>query len=169
MSDSGAVCGWALPPLGDRWAPEGRPAHCHNHLDRWENQVAGLLRSGGTFYIRDGHPTLYSVDENAEALQLCYPDFDDGHAQQWDEESTYVGDGTVAHSRTYEWAHPLSSSINSLIGAGLQILRVEEGKTIPWKFAPRMVEVSEGFAWPESERELIPCTYTIIARKVGLT
>jgi hypothetical protein len=40
-------------------------------------------------------------------------------------------------------------------------------KTIPWKFAPRMVEVPEGFAWPESERDLVPCTYTIIARKAG--
>jgi hypothetical protein len=29
------------------------------------------------------------------------------------------------------------------------------------------VEVPEGFAWPEAERDLVPCTYTIIARKAG--
>ena len=136
-------------------------------LDRWATQVAGLLRAGGSFYIRDGHPILYSIDERADGLQLRYPYFGNGEAQIWDEESTYAGDGKVAHSRTYQWAHSLSKIINSLIAAGLQILRVDEDKTIPWKFAPRMVEVEEGFAWPEPERDLVPCTYTIIARKPG--
>lgn len=134
-------------------------------LDRWAAQVTGLLRADGIFYIRDGHPALYAIDENADALQLRYPYFGDGQAQVWDDESSYVGDGTVAHSRTYQWAHPLSEILNALIGAGLQILRVDEGDTLPWRFAPRMVEVPGGFAWPDAERALVPCTYTIIARK----
>lgn len=136
-------------------------------LDRWAVQVAGLLRPGGTFYIRDGHPALYAIDEHADGLQVRYPYFGTGQAQVWDDATTYAGDGTVAHARTYEWAHPLSAIINSLIGAGLQILRLEEGRTLPWKFAPRMVEVPDGFAWPEAERDRVPCTYTVIARKPG--
>lgn len=136
-------------------------------LDRWAAQVAGILRAGGTFYIRDGHPVLYAVDEHADGLHLRYPYFGNGQAQVWDDESTYVGDGKVAHSRTYQWAHPISEILNSLIGAGLEILRVDEDKTLPWKFGRRMVEVPDGFAWPESERDLLPCTYTIIARKAG--
>ena len=136
-------------------------------LDRWAAQVAGLLRPGGTFYIRDGHPALYAIDEHADGLQVRYPYFGTGHAQVWDDATTYAGEGTVAHSRTYEWAHPLSEIINSLIGAGLQILRLDEGRTLPWKFSPRMVEVPDGFAWPEAERDRVPCTYTVIARKPG--
>ena len=134
-------------------------------LDRWARQVEALLRDGGLFYIRDGHPALYSVDEHAETLELRHPYFGDGGAQQWDDDSTYAGDGTVTHARTYEWAHPLSSIINAVLGAGLQLLHVDEGVTLPWKFSPRMVEVPGGFAWPEAERYLVPCTYTIIARK----
>ncbi|WP_045732770.1 class I SAM-dependent methyltransferase [Pseudarthrobacter chlorophenolicus] len=134
-------------------------------LAQWASQVATLLKPGGTFYIRDGHPALYAVDEDAEGLQLRYPYFNRGEAQLWDEESTYVGDGKVAHSRTYQWAHPLSDILNSLIGAGLQILRLDEGTTLPWKFSPRMVEVPNGYAWPEAERDLVPCTYTVVARK----
>jgi SAM-dependent methyltransferase len=134
-------------------------------LNRWASQVAGLLRAGGAFYIRDGHPALYSVDEHADGLQLRYPYFGRGEAQLWEDDSTYAGDGKVAHSRTYQWAHPLSKIINSLITSGLQIIHVDEGRTIPWKFAPRMLEVEGGFAWPEAERDLVPCTYTIIARK----
>ena len=136
-------------------------------LGRWAEQAARLLRPGGTFYIRDGHPALYAIDEHADGLQLRYPYFGNGEAQLWDDESTYAGDGKVAHSRTYQWAHPLSEIINSLIAAGLQILHLGEDKTLPWKFSPFMVEVADGFAWPESERDLVPCTYTIVARKAG--
>ena len=132
-------------------------------LDQWARQIAALLRPGGTFFIRDGHPTLYSVDENAPELRIGYRYFGDGQAQQWDDESTYAGDGTVAHSRTYEWPHPISEVLNALISAGLRIVKMDEGRVLPWKYSPRMVTVDGGYAWPEHERDLIPCTYTIIA------
>ncbi|MET0161676.1 MAG: class I SAM-dependent methyltransferase [Microbacteriaceae bacterium] len=134
-------------------------------LDRWAAQVAGLLRAGGTFYIRDGHPALYAIDEHAESLQLRYAYFRGSEAQVWDDATTYSGDGTVAHARTYQWAHPLSDVVNALIGAGLRILRLDEHTTLPWRFSPRMIEVPDGFAWPEDERDRVPCTFTIVARK----
>lgn len=134
-------------------------------LDRWAAQISGLLRAGGTFFIRDGHPALYALDENASGLTTRYPYFGDGRAQQWDEESTYVGEGTVAHARTYEWPHPLSEILSALLGAGLRLLHFDEGRMLPWQFSPRMVEVPGGYAWPDAERNLLPCTYTIIARK----
>jgi SAM-dependent methyltransferase len=134
-------------------------------LDRWAAQISGLLRAGGTFFIRDGHPALYALDEDASTLTTRYPYFGDGRAQQWDEESTYVGDGTVAHPRTYEWPHPLSEILGALLGAGLRLLHFDEGRMLPWQFSSRMVEVPGGYAWPEAERNLLPCTYTIVARK----
>ena len=134
-------------------------------LDRWASQIAGLLKPGGTFYIRDGHPLLYALDEDAENLTLRYSYFGDGRAQRWDDASTYVGEGTVAHARTYEWPHPLSEIFGALIRAELQILHFDEERTLPWRFSRRMVEVPGGFAWPEAERNLAPCTYTIVARR----
>ncbi|MFL0410787.1 class I SAM-dependent methyltransferase [Microbacterium paludicola] len=134
-------------------------------LDRWAAQIAGLLRAGGLFYIRDGHPALYSLDENAEGLEIRYRYFPNGQAQQWDEETTYAGDGTLASTRTYEWPHPLSEVVNALIGAGLQILRLDEDTTLPWRFSDRMVEVPGGYAWPEDERDRVPSTFTVVARK----
>lgn len=134
-------------------------------LDRWAEQIVGLLRPGGTFFIRDGHPALLALDEDADGLVTRYPYFGDGRAQQWDEASTYAGDGTVAHTRTYEWPHPLSEIFGSLLRAGLRILHFDEGRTLPWRFSPRMVEVPRGYAWPEAERNLIPSTFTIVARK----
>ncbi len=134
-------------------------------LDRWAAQIAALLRAGGTFFIRDGHPALYALDEDSSTLTIRYPYFGDGRAQQWDDESTYVGNGSVAHPRTYEWPHPLSEIIGALLKAGLHLVHFDEGRTLPWQFSPRMVEVPRGYAWPEAERNLVPCTFTIVARK----
>ncbi|WP_447912767.1 class I SAM-dependent methyltransferase [Microbacterium phyllosphaerae] len=134
-------------------------------LDRWAAQIVALLRPGGTFFIRDGHPALLALDEDAEGFATRYSYFGDGRAQQWDDESTYAGDGTVAHSRTYEWPHPLSEILGALLRAGLRLVHFDEGRTLPWRFSPRMVEVPRGYAWPEAERNLIPCTFTIVACK----
>jgi SAM-dependent methyltransferase len=134
-------------------------------LDTWARQVADLLRSGGTFYIRDGHPMLYALDETAPGFVVRYRSLGNGRAQTWDEETTYAGTGTVTHTRTFEWPHPLSEVVNALIGAGLRILGMDEGRTLPWRFSDRMVEVPGGYAWPEGERDLVPCTFTIVARK----
>ncbi|MFJ4997022.1 class I SAM-dependent methyltransferase [Microbacterium sp. NPDC088619] len=134
-------------------------------LDRWAAQIVALLRPGGTFFIRDGHPALLALDEDAPGLTTRYPYFGDGRAQQWDDESTYAGDGKVTHPRTYEWPHPLSEILGSLLRAGLRLVHFDEGRTLPWRFSPRMVDVPRGYAWPEAERNLVPCTYTIVAHK----
>lgn len=67
-------------------------------LDRWAAQIVALLRPGGMFFIRDGHPALYALDEDAVGLTTRYPYFATGHAQQWDDDSTYAGDGRISHA-----------------------------------------------------------------------
>jgi len=135
-------------------------------LDRWAAQVAGLLRPGGVFFIRDGHPALYALDEDADELVTRYRYFPDGTAQQWDDAGTYVGDGTVANTRTFEWPHPLSEIVNALLGAGLRLRRLDEGRTLPWRFSSRMVETDTGsWARPEHDRDRMPTTYTIVATR----
>lgn len=135
-------------------------------LERWAEQIAGLLRPGGLFFIRDGHPMMYALDEEADGLQLRWDYFPTGRAQVWDDDSTYAGDGKVSHTRTYEWPHPISEILGSLLRAGLVIERFDEGQTLPWRFSPRMVELPDGnFEWPAGEREIVPCTFTVVARK----
>lgn len=134
-------------------------------LDAWAAQIAALLRPGGVFYFRDGHPVLYALDENRDGLVLGYRYFGDGTALQWDEAGTYAGTGSVAHTRTYEWPHPVSEIVNALLGQGLELLRMEEGDTLPWRFSEQMVEVDGDFAFPEPLRSRVPCTLTLVARR----
>ena len=138
-------------------------------LELWAQQVAALLKPGGTFFMRDGHPMLMTLDEERPDLTMRYRYFGDGRALQWDEDGTYVGDGKVTHTRTYEWPHPISEVVTVLLRQGLTVLALEEGKTLPWQFAPRMEPlpgaVDTDFQWPEHERDLVPCTFTIVARR----
>ncbi|QAY70307.1 class I SAM-dependent methyltransferase [Xylanimonas protaetiae] len=134
-------------------------------LDRWAAQVAALLRPGGLFYIRDGHPALYALDEESDHLVTRYRYFGNGTSTAWDIATSYVSDAQIAHTRTYEWPHPLSEVVNALLGAGLRLERLDEGTVLPWQFSKRMVKVDGGFAWPDAERAMMPCTFTVVARR----
>jgi len=135
-------------------------------ISRWAEQVAALLRPGGLFYIRDGHPALYSLDEGLEALTTRFRYFANGRAQVWDADESYVGEGTITHQRTYEFPHPVSEVLQVILAAGLELVWFDEGQTLPWRFSEFMVERADGdFEFPPSQRELLPLTFTLVARR----
>jgi len=134
-------------------------------LTRWAEQIAALLRPGGVFYIRDAHPMLYSMDDAGELL-VRYRYFADGTAEVWDDTASYTGDAVLRATRTYSYPHALSEIVNAVVGADLRVTRLEEGQHLPWRYGPRMVAIdAERFAWPEPERDKVPCTFTLIATK----
>ncbi|MDR1999357.1 MAG: class I SAM-dependent methyltransferase [Frankiaceae bacterium] len=134
-------------------------------LRRWAAQIAQLLRPGGLFYIRDGHPAMVALNARAPELHTAYRYFGDGAPSAWDNEGTYSGEGALEHQRTYQWPHALSEIVNAVIGAGLRVERLDEGTVLPWRFSPRMVEVDGGFAWPEPDRARMPVTFSLVARR----
>jgi SAM-dependent methyltransferase len=135
-------------------------------LGQWAQQVAALLQDGGLFYIRDGHPSLYALDDQTFPPVVRYRYFENGHAQSWDSDETYTGGGTITSTRTYEFPHSTAEVINSLIAAGLTIEAFYEGDTLPWEFSKEMERLPDGsFAWPGALRAAVPCTFTVVARK----
>jgi 2-polyprenyl-3-methyl-5-hydroxy-6-metoxy-1,4-benzoquinol methylase len=134
-------------------------------LATWARQVAPLLRPGGVFYIRDGHPALLALDEKAGTPVVGYRYFANGRAQTWDDGSTYAGEGTTAHTRSYEWPHSLSEIIGSLLAAGLVLERLDEGKSLPWCFSELTTPVNGAWEFSPEWRDKILCTFTIAARK----
>jgi len=142
-------------------------------LDKWAQQIAGLLKPGGLFFYRDAHPMMFTLDEYADDWQVRHRYFeDDGNAQVWDDAETYAGEGEITNTIQYEYPHSIAEIVNSLIGAGLRIERLEEGKSLPWQFSPKMVNLHDGlfgadgnWAWPADFRDKCPVTLTVIARK----
>lgn len=137
-------------------------------LQRWAEAVVALLRPGGTFFIRDGHPMMYAIDfEQPDPLTLRHRYFNTGEPEVWDLPGTYT-DGeasSITHVRTYEWPHPISEIISELIGVGLTIVHFAEEKTLPWEAFPNLIYRDRRFVLPPHLENLLPLTFSLVARK----
>lgn len=136
-------------------------------LDAWARTVAGLLRPGGTFYVREAHPVLYALDAERTdgALVLTQPYFG-GAPRHHRHASTYAGGAVPEDARdTYEWQHGLAEVVQALLGAGLRLVAIAEHRTIPWRALPGMVPTGDGsWALPEHDDRL-PLTFALTATK----
>src|SRR5215472_13664708 len=90
-------------------------------IRRWAQIVAELLAPGGWLYLAEGHPSTLSLDEVDGRLVAIRAWRTPTNAPfAYDDATTYTGDPTpLAHTRSYEWCHPLSEIITSLLEAGL--------------------------------------------------
>lgn len=139
-------------------------------LTAWAGTVAELLRPGGTFFFRDQHPILASLDDTvSDAVVPGYRYFAMPPGQAW----TYAGgvtytDGDASQiraRRNYEWPHPLSEILQALLGAGLELVAVGEHDRLPWQALPVMVEEDGAYVLPSPWREQVPVALSLVARK----
>lgn len=133
----------------------------------WARVVAGFLAPGGTLSMREGHPVLWSLDWRDDGmLVLRHPYFETDRPVSWDDDSTYSGSGTVAHTRTYEWNHGIGEVFGALTDAGLRVTGLREHRECEWQGLPTMVRGDDSL-WrlPESQRDLAPLMWSIVAVK----
>ncbi|MGD9740409.1 MAG: class I SAM-dependent methyltransferase [Bauldia sp.] len=136
-------------------------------LDRWARAVAGCLRPGGKLYLIEGHPMLGILDEREGRIE---PAFDwRTPADQplvFDMPDTYAGDGSrLKNARVYEWNHPMSRIVTSLLDAGLVIVFVHEHEMLPWRAFPSMVPAgTRMFRLPDGAVKF-PLAYSIRAKR----
>lgn len=138
-------------------------------IARWGRVVAGFLAPGGLFYIREGHPVLFSLDwRDDRALDIRYPYFETIEPVADDDPGTYAGPGTVAHARTYEWGHGLGEVVTALLDAGLVLDSLREHRELDWQGLPQMILGEDGM-WrlPEGQRDLVPLMFSLTARRPG--
>ncbi|MBW2256613.1 MAG: class I SAM-dependent methyltransferase [Deltaproteobacteria bacterium] len=133
----------------------------------WARVVAALLEPGGTLYLREGHPMLWGLEwreDGGDALVVRFPYFETVDPVSWDEDSTYAGDGKVAHTRTYEWNHGIAEIITALMDAGLTLTALREHRSLEWQGQPHMERGDDGL-WrlPEHQRDLVPLMYSLTA------
>ena len=107
----------------------------------WAQIVAELLAPGGWPYLAERHPSTSSLDE-VDRLVAVQPWRTPTNAPfVYDNATTYTGDSTpLAHTRNYEWSHPLSGIIGGLLEAGLHLDFLHEHERLPWRYFPMMEE-----------------------------
>lgn len=144
------------------WLPKIRP---------WAQVVADCLKPGGTFYIREGHPVLWSLDDERQepGYVMRYAYFETEEPLVWDDAITYTDNDTefaITSTRTYEWNHGLGEVVTALIEAGLVIEFVHEHDRCDWQALPWMVPDGERqWMLPEADQRRVPLTYSLRAHK----
>ncbi|MGO4533808.1 class I SAM-dependent methyltransferase [Leifsonia sp. 2MCAF36] len=137
-------------------------------VDRWAAVVAALLAPGGSLFLREGHPILWSMDEGLDDdLHLRFPYFEREQPLEWDDDSTYVETTRpLTATRTYEWNHSLGEIVTALIAAGLRIDLLEEHDSVPWLALPgQMVMRPDGEFALGALDGVAPLSYTLRAGK----
>ncbi len=136
---------------------------------RWASVVSDLLRPGGRLFIREGHPMLWTLDDERsdELLVVKYPYFEQDSPMVFDTEGTYVAtDAVFSHTTTHEWNHGLGEIITALLSAGLSITGLVEHDSVPWEALPGKMERIGGDEWRLAEDpSRLPHTYTLQAVK----
>jgi SAM-dependent methyltransferase len=146
----GAIC----------WLPDIR---------RWAEVVASVLRPGGRFFMREGHPVLWSLaDPRPDGLLLLeFPYFEQKEPTVWDDGGTYVEtDHVFTHNVTHEWNHGLGEIVTALFAAGLQVTALEEHDSVPWDAMPGQMTPIGGGEFRLTDRpERLAHSYTLQARR----
>ncbi|MGH7860583.1 MAG: SAM-dependent methyltransferase, partial [Candidatus Binatia bacterium] len=67
----------------------------------------------------------------------------------------------------YQWTHPLSTIVNTLIAGGLRIDRLDEMDWLDSQNLPWMVRGSDGHWRFPDDRPRLPLSFSILATKVA--
>ena len=136
-------------------------------LDTWATAIYQLLKPGGVFYVRDSHPVLNAIDHDRTdgLLVLRQPYFETDQPTRDDSGADYASDDVqLRNATTYEWSHSLSEVIQSLLDAGLSITAFTEGRTLPWRGLPSLVDSPQGYVHPDNPAAL-PLEFSVTARR----
>lgn len=137
-------------------------------IERWANSVASLLKPGGRLFIREGHPVLFSLNEDRQdALVIEHPYFEQETPQVWEDDSSYVEtDARLTATITHEWNHGMGEIVSALLSHGMQITGLVEHDSIPWEALPGQMSCGVDGEWRlDRDRWRMPLSYTLQASK----
>ncbi len=143
------------------WLPDVR---------QWAAVVAGLLRPGGRFFIREGHPMLWALDEaQRDELVVGYPYFEQVEPMVDVDSGTYVATDTeFTQNVTHSWNHGLGEIVTALIDSGMQLTGLVEHDSVPWEALPGHMTKGELDEWRLADRPWrLAASYTLQATKAN--
>jgi SAM-dependent methyltransferase len=135
-------------------------------VDRWAQQVSGLLRPGGRLYIHDGHPFAWALANDDLVVQHTY--FEESEPYVADSPRTYTdADREVRAQRLYEWNHSLGETVTAVIRKGLRIDSLEEHDWTVWPRFPWLVPEADGRWRTPPGHPRVPLSFTLLATRAS--
>lgn len=134
-------------------------------LKQWAQIIAQFLKPGGFFYIMDGHPLLYTFDDDGNwRFEVSY--FHNEEPYFWEGENPDYMDPTyITNTPTYEWQWSISDIINALINAGLHLEFFNEFNALSEPVYPEMKKRDDGLYTFPGMPVPLPILFSLKARK----
>ena len=133
---------------------------------KWAQIISNCLNPGGIFYIIDGHPFGFIIDEKQEPFKVGFNYFPEGKPVFFDEGGAYADPSAdLKNQASYQWDHPISEIINALLNANLEIEFLHEFPYTFFNIHPDMIEREDGY-WEFTNLEFtVPMMFSIKAHK----
>jgi SAM-dependent methyltransferase len=131
-------------------------------IREWAKVVSHFLKPGGVFYIVEGHPMMWALDDDTpeDPMHIKWPYFETGKPQNpegWEYDEDYTGSGEkYENTRTYNWGHGLGEIVTALIDVGLRIEFLNEHKVCAWQAHPWMEQGDDGMWRVPNHPERLP-------------
>ncbi|KAH8898233.1 methyltransferase domain-containing protein [Thozetella sp. PMI_491] len=141
-------------------------------VQKWAEVVSGLLKPGGRFFIREGHPILDAIeDEDRDDLRVVYPYFETKEPRLYQSDGTYVevpSGFSPKLCKSGQFSHGLGEIVQALLDHGMCITGLKEHTTVPWNALPGHMVKGEKGEWSlMQDPERLPLSYTLQAIKVA--
>jgi len=107
-------------------------------LDRWAYQIASRLKTGGTFFMVEFHPTMYMFDWETKSLDYRY--FNNGIPYEEIESGTYADKESDIELKEYFWQHSFEDIIGSLLKHNIQLSKFKEYDYSPYQIFGKEVK-----------------------------
>ena len=137
-------------------------------LDAWGGIVDRFLKPGGTFYITEFHPVMWSFDDSdgVTDMKLKYKYFPRGEPDEFPMGQDYADPtAKVRATKHYAWPFSLASVVTALTSRGLHIEFLHEFDHCASKVFPFMDERERRFYLPDWVEGEIPLSFSIKATK----
>lgn len=132
----------------------------------WGEVVAALLAPGGRLYVRDVHPMLQAMDDQAGEPLVCDPYFEHAEPLELDSDHSYTGQEISTATRSFEWNHGLGEIVTAVLNAGLTVTGLEEHRFLGWPFWSWMEPDGHGhWVLPEARRDHVPLMFSLTATR----
>jgi SAM-dependent methyltransferase len=138
-------------------------------LEPWARAAASFVKPGGIFYLHEGHPVLWAIDDDHQQtpndIRFGY-DYWGGETLSFPVQGSYADpaaevDAEVEHG----WNHALGEVVTLLARNGLRVELLDEKRELAWP-APFLTEVRPGhYGFPPEQKGTFPLMFSLRARK----
>jgi SAM-dependent methyltransferase len=137
-------------------------------IERWAQVVDHFLAPGGFVYVHEGHPVLWSIDDEQQAsnpIRLAH-DYWEGDVITSPVQGSYADpSASVRATREHGWNHGLGEILTALAQRGLRLEFLHEHRFLSWPAAFLVADPEGNYRWPEGQRGSLPLMYSLKARK----